>query len=432
LVFFQADCGRSITIPHIEVQKKSRNARPSPEGLVLKRIVGTAIELGSGQAGFFLDIGTEETYSLGKIMRLSKKQSDAIKADALPALIRALQNPALYDHPVKRFQVIQTHISWVLLTGPYAYKIKKPLNLGFLDFSSLKNRRFYCTEELRLNRRLAPQLYLDVVTITGSPDAPAINQPGPVIEYAVRMKEFPQEAQLDRVLARGELRRETIDSLAEELSEFHQRIEVAGEDSPFGSPERIAKPVQENFEPTRKQITDRKERIRLKKLQDWTKRTHRAHVPDFQDRKRGGFIRECHGDMHLANMVLLEGQVVIFDCLEFNENLRFIDVMSETAFLTMDLDDRGYPAWAHRILNDYLEKTGDYTGLRLLRYYQVYRALVRAKVACIRMNQAGLSDRDRKQIRQLSRTLRIWRSGIPGPRGHGWPSPTDCRAPEKQ
>ena len=342
-----------------------------------------------------------------------------MKADAVPTLIKALQNPSLYDHTVKRFQVIQTHISWVLLTGPYAYKIKKPLNLGFLDFSSLENRHFYCMEELRLNKRLAPQLYLDVVAITGSPDSPAFHKPGPAIEYAVRMKEFPQDAQLDRVLARGELRREAIDSLAQELAEFHQRIGVAGEDSPFGSPDQIAKPVQENFEPIRKQITGRKERIRLKKLQDWTKRTHRAHGPDFQARKRGGFIRECHGDMHLANMVLLEGQVVIFDCLEFNENLRWIDVMSETAFLTMDLDDRGYPAWGHRILNDYLEKTGDYAGLRLLRYYQVYRALVRAKVACIRMNQAGLSDRDRKQIRQLYRTYADLAERYTRPTG-GW------------
>ena len=323
-----------------------------------------------------------------------------MKPEGLPTFINALMNPSVYDHPVDRFEVVQTHISWVVLTGDFAYKIKKPLDLGFLDFSTLEKRHFCCQEELRLNKRLAPQLYIDVVSITGTKDAPVLNGPGPVIEYAVKMKQFRQENQLDRVLARGKLTRGLIDTLARELADFHTKIKVADSDVPFGSPDQISLPVQANFGAIRNQISDQDERKTLDGLQEWTNQKHKEQLDDFRARKQGGFIRECHGDMHLANMVLFDDQVVIFDCIEFNEDLRWIDVMSETAFLVMDLEDRGFPEFSHRILNAYLELTGDYGGLKLLRYYQVYRALVRAKVACIRMGQPGLAVHDRERIRE--------------------------------
>ena len=317
---------------------------------------------------------------------------------AQPILIETLQNPSLYPYPVKRFHVIQTHISWVLLTGLYAYKIKKPVNLGFLDFSTLEKRHFYCAEELRLNKRLAPQLYMDVVRITGSLDQPEFNGPGPAIEYAVRMKEFPQKAQLDRVLARGMLHRKHLDSLAQQLAEFHQRIGAARKDSLFGSPEQVQRPVEDNFKVIHEQLGIQGEPQRLGRLEAWMEGIYRVHLTDFEIRKRNGFIRECHGDMHLANMVLFKGQVVVFDCVEFNENFRWVDVMSETAFLVMDLEGRGEPECARHVLNAYLEWTGDYEGLKVLRYYRVYRALVRAKVACIRMSQPDVNDKEQRVI----------------------------------
>jgi aminoglycoside phosphotransferase family enzyme/predicted kinase len=315
-------------------------------------------------------------------------------------LIEALQNQALYDHPVERFEVVETHISWVLLTGPYAYKIKKPVDLGFLDFSTLEKRRFYCREELRLNRRLAPDLYVDVVVITGSARAPILGGAGPVIDYAVKMKQFPSEAQLDRVLARGGLTAEHVDALAREIAEFHGRAVIAGEGTPFGEPERIAQPVRENFRQLRERLGDPNDRSRLERLESWTEAEYTALGFEFGSRKRGGFVRECHGDLHLANIAWIDGRAVAFDCIEFSEGLRWIDVMSEVAFLTMDLDDRGAPHLACRALNTYLEQTGDYAGLRVLRFYRVYRAMVRAKVACIRMDQAGAGDRDRERLRQ--------------------------------
>jgi hypothetical protein len=313
-------------------------------------------------------------------------------------------NPALYEHPVERFDVIETHISWVLLTGLYAYKIKKPVNLGFLDFSTLEKRRFYCGEELRLNRRLAPQLYLDVVPITGSLNSPTFYGTGPVVECAVKMKQFAQDAQLDRVLARGEIRLEQIDALAHELADFHSRAAIAGEDSPFGTPERVLIPIQENFKQLRDRITDRSDLTQLDHLQAWSEEDHAVHHEDFLERKRRGYIRECHGDLHSGNMVLLDGRIVIFDCLEFNDNLRWIDVLNDVAFLIMDLDHRGHPELARRFLNAYLEGSGDYAGLPVLCSYQVYRAMVRAKVACIRLHQAETGGQDQQQLWQEYRS----------------------------
>ncbi len=163
-------------------------------------------------------------------------------------LIQALQNAALYDHPVTGFTVVETHISWVILTGDYAYKIKKPVDLGFLDFSTLEKRRFYCEEELRLNRRLAPQLYLAVVAITGSAASPRLNGGGAAIEYAVKMRQFQQDRQFDRLLARGELRPGHIDRVAELIAGFHTQAAVAGPDSPYGKPDSVWQPVAENYQ----------------------------------------------------------------------------------------------------------------------------------------------------------------------------------------
>jgi len=280
-------------------------------------------------------------------------------------------------------EVVETHISWVLLSGDYAYKIKKAVNLGFLDFSTLEKRRFYCSEELRLNRRLAPDLYLGVIPIAGNAEHPVLDGPGPAIEYAVKMRRFPQSCLLDQVLLRGELTPETIDAIARGIADFHGRTAVADSQSPFGTPERAHLPVAENFAQIRPRLRDKEDLIRLDKLERWSDGEYQARFNAFASRKARGFIRECHGDLHLGNMALLDGEAVPFDCIEFSDNLRWIDVISEAAFLAMDLQDRGRPDLARRFLNTYLEQSGDYEGLEVLRYYLVYRAMVRAKVACI-------------------------------------------------
>jgi len=288
-------------------------------------------------------------------------------------------------------EMVETHISWVLLAGDCAYKIKKAVDLGFLDFSTLEKRRFYCEEELRLNRRLAPDLYQEAIPITGSADHPVLNGSGPAIEYAVKMRRFPQSCLLDQVLLRGELPPETIDAIARKIADFHGRTAVAGNQSPFGTPERTHQPVAENFAQIRPRLQDSEDLVRLGELERWSEREYRARFNALAARKASGMVRECHGDLHLGNMALLDGEAVPFDCIEFSDNLRWIDVISEAAFLTMDLQDRGRPDLARRFLNAYLEQIGDYEGLEVLRYYLVYRAMVRAKVACIRAGQEELS-----------------------------------------
>lgn len=315
-------------------------------------------------------------------------------------LIRALQDSRLFDHPVMSFTVVETHISWVLLTGERAYKIKKPVDLGFLDFSTLAKRKHYCEEELRLNRRLAPQFYLEVVPICGSAATPQLRGDGEVIEYAVMMQQFPGEAQLERVAAAGRLLPRHIDNLAETVADFHARVDVASAELRYGEPLRVLQPVLENFDYLDACCTNLDDKDALAGLQYWCTTSHTRLTPLLQQRKAEGFVRECHGDMHLANMFLWQDKVMLYDCIEFNPELRWIDVISEIAFLTMDLRDRDHVALARRFLNRYLQHTGDYAGLALLDFYQVYRAMVRAKVACIRLHQSHLNEQQRRQAQQ--------------------------------
>jgi aminoglycoside phosphotransferase family enzyme/predicted kinase len=301
-------------------------------------------------------------------------------------LITALCEPARHGAACKGVRVIETHISYVVLTGAFAYKIKKHIALPFVDFSTLEARRRFCFEELRLNRRLAPSLYLDVVAITGSAEDPVLGGRGPACEYAVRMREFPQDALLSRELERGQISAEEIDTLAAMVAAFHAAIPAAPADGPFGTPEDILRYARENFTETGA-VADTADRDALAGLRDWTEVEFAARKPNFEARRRAGFVRECHGDLHLGNIARIDGNITIFDCIEFNEHLRWIDVVSEVAFTAMDLEDRGRPDLARRYLDRYLSITGDYAGLAVYRFYVVYRALVRAKIASLRLGQ---------------------------------------------
>lgn len=318
---------------------------------------------------------------------------------SLDALVAALRDPARYPHPVERVALLQTHISCILLAGDFAYKIKKPVNLGFLDFSTLTARRRYCEEELRLNRRTAPGLYLDVVAIGGSTSAPVIGG-SPAIEYAVKMQRFEQDDLLDRMARRGALSRQHVDALARNLAAFHARIERAGTQGAFGSAQRILAAALQNFEQMLPLVDATADVARLARLRDWTTREQASLAAVFDARQREGWVRECHGDLHLGNIALLQGVPTPFDGIEFNPDFRWIDVISEVAFLVMDLLDHQLPRLAFRFLNAYLECTGDYAGLRVLRFYLVYRALVRAKVSCLRAQQAGMAARQTSAVQR--------------------------------
>ena len=312
-------------------------------------------------------------------------------------LIAALHDPSRYDHPVARLELIETHISWVLLTGPFAYKIKKGVDFGFLDYSTLEKRHRQCEEELRLNRRTAPQIYLEVLPIGGTAAAPLLHAQ-PAIEYAVKMRQFPQQALLSQLLARDELGAPQASALAEAIAAFHASVDIAPPDSPFGSPESLYHPVAENFSQLRERLSDPALRHRLDALEQHSHAFYTQHREAFVQRKAAGCIRDCHGDLHLNNILLLDGVPTPFDCIEFNPNLRLIDTISELAFLLMDLEEHGRRDLANLLLNRYLELSGDYGGVPLLRFYLGYRAMVRAKVAALRLDQAGLDESARTAV----------------------------------
>jgi len=311
-------------------------------------------------------------------------QNDGPVAAQLP-LVSALQNTAVYEHTVTGLQLLETHISWVILTGEYVYKIKKAVDFGFLDYSTLQQRRFYCQEELRLNRRFAPQLYLDVVAIRGTCEQPSLQPDGEPIEYAVRMKQFPQSGLLSTLAANNTLTPQIIDALALLVSDMHAAVAIADEHTKAGLPDDIHHWVMENFDHIRPALSEARQLQQLQQVESWCRREFADKQTVLERRRTDGFVRECHGDLHLGNLTLIDGRITPFDGIEFNSQLRWIDVISEIAFLVMDIRDRGYPHQASHLLNAYLQHTGDYTGLTVLRYYLVYRALVRAKVAVLRL-----------------------------------------------
>jgi aminoglycoside phosphotransferase family enzyme/predicted kinase len=302
-------------------------------------------------------------------------------------LIRGLRRPAAFPHEAESVRMLETHISYVFLTGRYAYKIKKAVDLGFVDYRALDDRRRYCDEEVRLNRRLAPDIYLEVAPISGPAAAPVVGGSGPAIEYAVKMREFSQHALLSHMLDRGELTTAHIDALADRVAAFHGAIEVAGADGPFGRPDEVHRFALDNFGQLHDGVDNESDRAALDALRQWTDREYHARRHQFQARRRQGFVRECHGDLHLNNIALVDDHIAIFDCIEFNDHMRWGDVMGEVAFVVMDLEDRKRPDLAFRFLNGYLERTGDYSGLAVLQFFLVYRAMVRAKVTWFRAAQ---------------------------------------------
>lgn len=307
----------------------------------------------------------------------------------LPPLIQALLSPSRYPAGVAQLELVQTHISWVLLAGDVAYKIKKPVKLPFLDFSTLAQRQRYCADELRLNRRFAPDLYLDVVGIFNTPENPQWTGTGAPIEYAVKMRRFDEASRLDRVCARGELLPEHLSDLAETLVTFHNSAEVAPMASRFGSASSILAPARDNFSDLSRLLPGTDVHNRLAVLRAWTEAQFVQLSPRMAARKQQGRVRECHGDLHLANLVLIRQHVQMFDCLEFNEELRWIDVASELAFTYVDLLAHQQAGLANWLVNEVLSRSGDYDAAHVLRFYAVYRALVRAKVAALRAEQTG-------------------------------------------
>jgi aminoglycoside phosphotransferase family enzyme/predicted kinase len=317
-------------------------------------------------------------------------------------MITSLLRPEAYPHPAEAITLLETHISWVFLSGPCAYKVKKPVCLGFVDFSTLERRRHFCQEELRLNRRLAAELYLDLVDIRGPAERAHLGGSGPLLDVAVRMVRFDPSGLLPRALAAGAVTGDQMEAFAERLARFHDAAAVAPPDGPHGTPEAVIAPALANLEVLERLAPD----LAPSALAAWTHQEGERLQPLFVDRLARGRVREGHGDLHLGNLVLHQGLVVGFDCLEFNPGLRWIDVISDVAFLAMDLCHGQEPVLAGRFLNRWLRTSGDYGGLALWRWYVTYRALVRAKVLALRLEQLSAADADTGDRQALAAALR--------------------------
>lgn len=322
-------------------------------------------------------------------------------------LLKALQNPALYDHPVLYFKLIETHISWILLTGHFAYKIKKPVNFEFLDFSTLAKRRTFCHREVRANQALSPDIYLAAIPLTGSPDQPSFSGEGDTFEYAILMREFQQDRLLTQLLQQQELSTKIIDDVAILLANFHKKASNQLPNDFYGSPEQVHQPVRQNFLQIASLLTSDTDVQRLNTLSLWAEHSWQALQDVFVKRKQQGFIRECHGDIHLGNITMMGDKPVIFDAIEFNDELRWTDTMADLAFLIMDLCDKNCEAYANQLLSYYLEYTGDYTGLAVLPYYLCYRALVRAKVQLFHLPHTQTSTEREQHVHNFQRYVSL-------------------------
>ena len=312
-------------------------------------------------------------------------------------LLHLLMRPGVLPGAEGGVRVIETHISWVLLAGERAWKLKKPLDLGFLDFSTPDRRRAACEAELRLNRRTAPELYEAVVPVwrteagvcVGDRPVDAAAAAAAPLDYLVRMRRFDQSALFEARLAAGQLEPALFDRLARHVAAFHETAAVARPGEGFGDAAAVMAPVRQNFAQIRERITDVALLSALAPIEAWAEAQFAALAPVFDARLAAGRVRECHGDLHLGNLIVLEGEPRLFDAIEFSAALRWTDVIADIAFLVMDLLARGRTDLASRFLNAWLERSGDYAGLQLLPWYLSYRAMVRAKVAAIRADQVA-------------------------------------------
>jgi len=312
-------------------------------------------------------------------------------------LFESLKQPSFYGPNIESVNLLQTHISFVALTGKYAYKIKKPVNFGFLDFSTLEKRKFFCDEEIRLNQRLCPEIYIEVLPITKKNNIIELNGKGPVVDYALKMKEFPQNRIMTYLLKKGEIKEETIEQICTIMINFYNSQERSDEIDKFGKVEAVRKNIEENFEQTKSVVDIAITKENYKFIQDVSNVFFDKKKNVFQQRINQGFIHDCHGDLHSGNIVVSD-KIYIFDCIEFNKRFRFCDVASDLSFLAMDLDYLNYPFLSSYLINNYVEKSNDKGIFKVLNFYKSYRAYVRGKVNGFRLNDPTIDQKEKRQI----------------------------------
>lgn len=303
----------------------------------------------------------------------------------LAGLVQALTNPKAYPHNPKTIELVQTQISFVFLAGAYVYKVKKPVDFGFLDFTTLQKRLFYCQQEVTLNRRLCPDFYLGVVPIIQKDKNFLVEGNGKAVEYAVKMRPLPDQRMMDRLLRNNQVTPEMVEKVAKRLVKFHQEAEISKQLAEIGSLDTVAKNSEENFVQAKSYVNQTITPKQYERIKDYTYQFMKENEKLFAKRVKEGRIKDCHGDLHAAHICLTDG-ICIFDCIEFNDRFRYIDVASEIAFLCMDLDYHGHPKLAQHFAEAYVKASGDKELVKLLDFYKCYRAYVRGKVESFQLD----------------------------------------------
>jgi len=312
------------------------------------------------------------------------------------SLQKALLNPDIYpDHP-KEVGFFETHISLLFFTGNHVYKVKKPVDFGFLDFTSLEKRRFFCDEEVRLNRRLSPGIYLATARITQDGDRILLDGKGEVVEYAVKMKQIPEELLMDRLLQKKQVTLKMIEAVAGKLVHFYFTAESNESIKSFGRPERVKQDTDENFEQTTRYIGITISKDVYEEVRHRTNDFFRTGAKIFYQRIASDKIRDCHGDLRLEH-IFLGDEISIFDCIEFNERFRYTDVAADMAFLAMDLDYHGREDLSEHLIHAYVGESGDHGLMDVLLFYKCYRAYVRGKVESFRLDDPNIPEKEKEE-----------------------------------
>ena len=314
----------------------------------------------------------------------------------LPELVKALLEPRAYPEATGQVELVQTQMSFVFLTDSYVYKVKKPVNLGYLDYTTLEQRHFFCQREVELNRRLCPEVYLGVVPVSRERGSVFIGGQGEVMEYAVKMLRLPQGAMMDVLLAENQVSLEMVTSVAQKLAEFHQKAETISNINTFGKLAIITQNTDENFVQTEKYIGNTISSEVYRRIKDYTDSFVRGNASLFSKRLADGKIRDCHGDLHAAHICFADG-IYIYDCIEFNDRFRYCDVASEVAFLAMDLDHYGRADLSHGFVRAYVDRSQDRELLAILSFYKCYRAYVRGKVESFKLDDLYITQTEKEQ-----------------------------------
>ena len=321
----------------------------------------------------------------------------------LPPLVQALMNPKAYPDTTGQITLVQTQMSFVFLTTDYVYKVKKPVNLGYLDYTTLDKRRFYCHKEIELNRRLCPEVYLDVVSITRDKSGIFIQRQGEVIEYAVKMRRLPRENMMDTLLIKNQVSPEMLASVAQKLAEFHHQAETSASINTFGDLGTITQNTDENFAQTGKYIGHTISREGYDRIKHYTEAFIEKNASLFRKRLADGRIRDCHGDLHAAHICFYNNGICIYDCIEFNDRFRYCDVASEVAFLAMDLDHYGRDDLSRSFIDAYVAQSEDKELPVLLNFYKCYRAYVRGKVEGFKLDDPYISAEEKARVLAIAR-----------------------------